>query len=113
MKLIPALGGGTATLKAPFIDAYGLWQVTLSDGAEVILSNHGMRPFAPEWRPGDVVVVRYHPSSRPYTYVRAEDNWPTSRVPKTDAQVDALYAAGKVTPVLQAGGEPFDSRRLG
>lgn len=69
-------------------------------------------PAAPVWRAGDVVVVRYEGNPTPYTYVRGSRNWPGERSPKTDAQMDALFAERAATPVLQAGGEPFDPARL-
>lgn len=68
---------------------------------------------APIWRPGDVVVVRYRGDDGPaYTYVRGAADWPGDRRPKTDAEISALYDTGKVQPVLQAGGVPFDRGRL-
>lgn len=69
-------------------------------------------PTAPAWRAGDVVVVRYVSSPIAYTYVRGARGWPGERAPKTDADMDQLFAEGRVTPVLQAGGEPFDEGRL-
>lgn len=68
---------------------------------------------APEWKPGDVVVVRYNgPTAPAYTYVRGMRGWPGERQNKTDAQMNELYAMGKATPVLQSGGVPFSKVRL-
>lgn len=67
----------------------------------------------PAWRPGDVIVIRHTGSSAPgYTYVRGATHWLTSTRPMTDETVNRLFNAGKVTPVLQSGGEPFDLARV-
>jgi hypothetical protein len=67
---------------------------------------------AQKWQPGDVVVVRYNsvPTSTPwddttpYTYVRGAKDWPGDRrASRTDAQIDQLFAEGKVTHVLRDG----------
>lgn len=66
-----------------------------------------------EWRPGDVVVVRYGPGSQGYTFVRGALDWPGDKGPaKTDDEISSRYAEGLVRPVLQQGGEPFDPARL-
>lgn len=111
VRLIDALGGGHATV----IDTYrtGIYQVRLGNGVEVAVDNHALRRAAPIWKPGDVIVVRFAASLPSYTYVRGARNWPGDNRPaKTDHDVDMWYAGGKVTPVLQAGGEPFDKGRL-
>lgn len=84
--------------------------------AERLLRNAGARAkvvrLAPEWKPGDVVIVRFEPGGQRYTYVRGRSSWPGEHVSKSDEQIDALYLDGKVQPVLQSGGEPFDEGRL-
>lgn len=110
VKLPAELGAATGEI----VDCYGanLWQVKIG-AQQFVISDHALKPAAPKWRPGDVVIVRWHgPSSAPYTYVRGMYSWPGERSPKTDAQIDELYLAGKATPVLQSGGEPFDKERL-
>lgn len=85
--------------------------------AKQILAEAGVKADivlkTPKWEPGDVVIVRHDgPNSVPYTYVRGSKNWPGERFPKTDEQMNALYADGKVKPVLAHGGVPFAPSRL-
>lgn len=85
--------------------------------AKQILAEAGVKADivlkTPKWEPGDVVIVRYDgPTSVPYTYVRGSKTWPGERFPKTDEQMSALFAEGKVRPVLAHGGVPFAPSRL-
>lgn len=86
--------------------------------AEAILKDHGVKATitrtAPTWKPGDVVVVFYGPHRAPYTYVRGNAGWlvEKGREPKTDEWMTAELDAGRLKPVLQSGGEPFDGGRL-
>lgn len=84
--------------------------------AQQILANAGIKADiivkAPQWKPGDVVVVRFYGNSTPYTYVRGALRWPGEHVHKTDDEITSLYNSGNATPVLQSGGQPFASSRL-
>ncbi|RLK22652.1 hypothetical protein DER29_0490 [Micromonospora sp. M71_S20] len=86
--------------------------------AKLVLADAGVKAEvvrkSPTWRPGDVVVVFYGPHRTPYTYVRGRETWPTDegRQPKTDEFMTAQLDAGRLKPVLQSGGEPFDGGRL-
>lgn len=73
-----------------------------------------LRGPAPEWRPGDVITIRFANGSQApeYTYVRGAREWPGERRNLTDAEVGRRWNQGKVRPVLQAGGQPFDEERL-
>lgn len=110
VKLPAELGGATGEV----VGSYGpaLWEIKV--GAYVlVVSEDVLEVAAPQWRPGDVVIVRWHgPTSPPYTYVRGKFRWPGEQRDRTDAQIDELYLAGKAKPVLQSGGEPFDEGRL-
>jgi hypothetical protein len=85
--------------------------------ARRILAEAGVKadivPHTPDWRPGDVIVVEYAPG-KPYTYVRGVETWPVDkgRTPKTDDEINRLYANGQVRPVLQSGGLPFPANRM-
>lgn len=87
-----------------------------SAGRRFIISESMLHATDIEWKPGDVVVVTYGPGRgfAPYTYVRGAETWPVDkgRTPKTDEWMNRMYAQGKVTPVLQAGGAKFDAARL-
>lgn len=117
-RLRDDLGGGVVKI----VDTYhslDLFQVRPESGKpDFVVSSHALTRFAPTWRPGDVVVVTFGPI-RPtpagtYTYVRGRESWPTDaqRPPKTDEWMTRLYLEGRVRPVLQAGGEPFEGGRL-
>ncbi|SCL32957.1 hypothetical protein GA0070616_4599 [Micromonospora nigra] len=112
-RLRDDLGGGTVRI----VDRYGggLRQVRPDNGgSDFVISGHALRRPAPIWKPGDVVVVRYGPRATPYTYVRGNGGWlvEKGREPKADEWMTAQVDAGRATPVLQAGGEPFDGGRL-
>lgn len=111
VKLRAELGGKFAEV----VDGYGvgLWQVRVG-AYNFVVSDHALEKHAPMWLPGDVVVVRFE--SNPvdsFTYVRGAVDWPGDRRPaKSDAFMDRLYLMGRLEPVLQAGGVPFDGGRL-
>ncbi|MDG4792711.1 hypothetical protein [Micromonospora sp. WMMD1082] len=112
-RLRDDLGGGTVRIIARH--GVGLYQVRPDNSAkDFVISNHALRRPAPAWRPGDVVVVRYGPRGNPYTYVRGNGGWlvEKGRTPKTDEWMTVQVDEGRATPVLQAGGEPFDGGRL-
>lgn len=113
VRLVDELGGAAATIK----DAYrvtGLFQIELSGGKNVVVSAHALQPVTPTWQPGDVAVIHYGPHRTPYTYVRGREAWlvEKDRPQKSDSFMNAQLAAGRLKPVLQAGGEPFDPARL-
>lgn len=66
----------------------------------------------PKWRAGDVIVYTFPSSAAEYTYVRGSSSWPGQARSLTDAEVDGAYLEGRVRPVLQGGGKPFDVARL-
>ncbi|MFG3710116.1 hypothetical protein [Micromonospora sp. NPDC047730] len=113
VKLPAELGGKVGEIVAHHGAPYALAWLVKVDGVHLIIDEPHLTKAAPQWRPGDVVIVRWHgATSTPYTYVRGMYSWPGERSPKTDAQIDELYLAGKAKPVLQSGGEPFDEGRL-
>lgn len=114
IRLIDELGGGLAEIVDAYSSPLGVWQVRLPTGNNIVLSERGFRPFTPTWKPGDVVVIEYGPHRVTYTYVRGREAWlvEDGRPQKPDAFMNAQYAAGRLRPVLQSGGEPFDSARL-
>lgn len=120
-KLAPELGGAAVNVVMRTDNHHGGRRLYLIESADspgplVSVSENALRPLDIEWRPGDVVVVTYGPGRgfAPYTYVRGVETWPVDkgRTPKTDEWMNQMYAQGKVTPKLQAGGAPFDPARL-
>ncbi|TDC35723.1 hypothetical protein [Micromonospora sp. KC213] len=117
-RLRDDLGGGVVKIVDTYHSA-DLFQVRPESGKpDFVVSSHALTKFAPTWRPGDVIVVTFGHGPRPnpagtYTYVRGRESWPTDaqRPPKTDEWVTRMYLEGRVRPVLQAGGEPFDGGR--
>ena len=91
-------------------DGGGHYLSRMHTGAATIVER--LADPAPIWWPGDVVLVKYHPLGDSYTYVRGVRGWPGERVAKTDEQLTALWREGKVKPLLQEGGKPFDMTRL-
>jgi hypothetical protein len=76
--------------------------------ARASLARHGLEMSvqvkAPTFRPGDVLVVRFHgPGSTPYTYVRSRRDWPGDGVRKTDAEMAGLWREGKARLIARDG----------
>ncbi|MGZ0151863.1 hypothetical protein ACXJJ3_32725 [Kribbella sp. WER1] len=69
-------------------------------------------PEAPKWRAGDVLSLQFVRGGSSYTYVRGLYGWPGERKSLTDAEIDRSWRLGLVTPLLQAGGQPFDMERI-
>lgn len=111
IRLIPELGGAIVTVKR--VDPTGeALSVELPGGKVIAVGSDAIRrPM--EWKPGDVMIVRYAEGGTPWTYVRGARNWPgDNRAARSDETMTKLYYEGKAVPVLQAGGEPFAAERL-
>lgn len=107
-----SIGDLKVTVVGPYDTALDLWTVAADAGITFVISGHVLERRDPQWKAGDVIVVKHQGYGPAYTYVRSTGGWLTEHGSKSDEIINKWYRAGWVTPKLQSGGEPFDPARL-